>query len=88
MKILCMQRDQIIDIGPGAGVHGGQVMAQRNSRRDKTNKRFYYRAVLKWKKKIEVPKKKKTSKNKSDRSTRSNRKQFKKYKRKISIRSI
>lgn len=24
--------DQIIDIGPGAGVHGGQVMAQRNSR--------------------------------------------------------
>ena len=43
--------DQIIDIGPGAGVHGGQVMAQRNSRRDKTNKRFYYRAVLKWKKK-------------------------------------
>ena len=42
---------QIIDIGPGAGVHGGQVMAQRNSRRDKTNKRFYYRAVLKWKKK-------------------------------------
>ena len=43
--------DQIIDIGPGAGVHGGHVMAQRNSRRDKTNKRFYYRAVLKWKKK-------------------------------------
>ncbi len=25
--------DQIIDIGPGAGTHGGQVMAQRNSRR-------------------------------------------------------
>ena len=25
--------DQIIDIGPGAGVHGGYVMAQRNSRR-------------------------------------------------------
>ena len=24
--------DQIIDIGPGAGVHGGNVMAQRNSR--------------------------------------------------------
>ena len=43
--------DQIIDIGPGAGVHGGQVMAQRNSRRDKTNKRFYYRAIFKWKKK-------------------------------------
>ncbi len=27
--------DQIIDIGPGAGTHGGQVMAQRNSRRSK-----------------------------------------------------
>ena len=25
--------DQIIDIGPGAGIHGGNVMAQRNSRR-------------------------------------------------------
>ena len=24
--------DQIIDIGPGAGVHGGHIMAQRNSR--------------------------------------------------------
>lgn len=24
--------DQIVDIGPGAGVHGGNVMAQRNSR--------------------------------------------------------
>ena len=29
--------DQIIDIGPGAGVHGGQVMAQRNCRRNKTS---------------------------------------------------
>ncbi len=26
--------DQIIDIGPGAGTHGGYVMAQRNSRRN------------------------------------------------------
>ncbi len=26
--------DQIIDIGPGAGVHGGKVMAQRNCRRN------------------------------------------------------
>lgn len=25
--------DQIIDIGPGAGIHGGKVMAQRNCRR-------------------------------------------------------
>ena len=27
--------DQVIDIGPGAGVHGGKVMAQRNCRRNK-----------------------------------------------------
>ena len=26
--------DQIIDIGPGAGIHGGKVMAQRNCRRN------------------------------------------------------
>ena len=43
--------DQIIDIGPGAGTHGGQVMAQRNSRRNKTSRKFYYRSILKWKKK-------------------------------------
>lgn len=40
--------DQIIDIGPGAGVHGGYVMAQRNSRRSKINRRFHYRRLLKW----------------------------------------
>lgn len=40
--------DQIIDIGPGAGTHGGQVMAQRNSRRSKTSKRFYNRSIFKW----------------------------------------
>ena len=27
--------DQVIDIGPGPGVHGGNVIAQRNSRRNK-----------------------------------------------------
>ena len=27
--------DMIIDIGPGAGIHGGNVIAKRNSRRDK-----------------------------------------------------
>ena len=35
--------DQIIDIGPGAGVHGGNVMAQRNSRWDCENRAVYYR---------------------------------------------
>ncbi len=42
--------DQIIDIGPGAGVHGGNVMAQRNCRGNKKSKRFYYRSIFKWKK--------------------------------------
>ena len=32
--------DQIIDIGPGAGTHGGRVMAQRYCRRDKKGRRF------------------------------------------------
>ncbi len=40
--------DQIIDIGPGAGTHGGQVMAQRNSRRNKTSRSIHYRAIPKW----------------------------------------
>jgi excinuclease ABC subunit A len=40
--------DQIIDIGPGAGVHGGYVMAQRNSRRSKRGRRFYHRKIFKW----------------------------------------
>ncbi len=40
--------DQIIDIGPGAGTHGGQVMAQRNSRRSKESRSFYYRSIFKW----------------------------------------
>ena len=44
------EADQIIDIGPGAGVHGGQVMAQRNSRRNKRCRKFYNRKIFKWKK--------------------------------------
>ena len=59
--------DQIIDIGPGAGTHGGQVMAQRNSRRDKTSRKFYYRSILKWKKaNTSTKKKEKTYKIKSN----------------------
>ena len=42
--------DQIIDIGPGAGTHGGKVMAQRNSARSEASRRLNYRAILKWKK--------------------------------------
>ena len=42
--------DQIVDIGPGAGVHGGNVVAQRNSRRNKTCIGICYRSIFKWKK--------------------------------------
>ena len=56
--------DQIIDIGPGAGTHGGQVMAQRNRKRGKTGRRFYHRTVFKWKKANRgTEKKKKTYQN-------------------------
>ncbi len=40
--------DQIIDIGPGAGTHGGRVMAQRNSRRSKTSRSIHNRSIFKW----------------------------------------
>ena len=51
--------DQIIDIGPGAGVHGGQVMAQRNGWRNKASRKFYSITgqYLSGRKKIELPKK-------------------------------
>ena len=35
--------DQIIDIGPGAGVHGGNVLAQGTAKEIAKSKRFYYR---------------------------------------------
>ena len=40
--------DQIIDIGPGAGVHGGNVVAQRNCGRDKTCFGICYRTIFEW----------------------------------------
>ncbi len=67
--------DQVIDIGPGAGTHGGQVMAQRNGRRNQTSRKFDYRKILKWKiKNSSTKKKKKTYKIKGNRGTRCNRK--------------
>lgn len=66
--------DQIIDIGPGAGVHGGYVMAQRNSRRSKTSRRIYYRRLFKRKKANSCAKEKKKIKWKSIRSKRGYRK--------------
>lgn len=59
--------DQIIDIGPGAGTHGGQVMAQRNSRRSKASRSICYRTILKWQKtNSSTEKTKKAYKNESN----------------------
>ncbi len=55
--------DQIIDIGPGAGVHGGNVVAQRNSRRNQVDFRICDRAIFEWKKENQCAKNKKKSKS-------------------------
>ena len=49
--------DQIIDIGPGAGVHGGQVMAQGTAEEVKKAKGSITGDYLSKRKQIEVPKK-------------------------------
>ena len=49
--------DQIIDIGPGAGTHGGRVMAQGTAEEIKQVKDSITGQYLSGRKKIEVPKK-------------------------------
>ncbi len=49
--------DQIIDIGPGAGVHGGNVIAQGTAEQIKNAKGSITGEYLSGKKKIEIPKK-------------------------------
>ena len=49
--------DQIIDIGPGAGVHGGNVMAQGTAEEIKKVKESITGQYLSGTKKIEIPKK-------------------------------
>ena len=57
--------DQIIDIGPGAGVHGGEVMAQGTAEEIKKVKGSVTGDYLSKRKQIEVPKKRrKTTKGK------------------------
>ena len=57
--------DQIIDIGPGAGMHGGNVMAQGTAKEIMKVEESITGQYLSGKKKIEVPKKrKKASKTK------------------------
>ena len=43
--------DQIVDIGPGAGRYGGNVVAQRYSGRNKADFRFNNRSIFEWQKK-------------------------------------
>ncbi len=49
--------DYIIDIGPGAGVHGGEIVAQGNVEQIKASKNSLTGKYLTGEKKIEVPKK-------------------------------
>ena len=57
--------DQIIDIGPGAGVHGGQVMAQGTVEEIKNVPTSITGAYLSGRKKIEVPKKRRPGNKKN-----------------------
>ena len=57
--------DQIIDIGPGAGVHGGNVIAQGTAEEIKLIPESITGQYLSGKKKIEVPKKRRKSNGKS-----------------------
>ena len=73
--------DQIIDIGPGAGSHGGNVMAQGTAEEVKLVENSVTGQYLSGRKKIPVPKKRrKMVKGKSCRGTGGKRKQLKKYK--------
>lgn len=47
--------DNIVDIGPGAGVHGGEIVAQGNSRDIEDSKRSLTGQYLAGKRKIAVP---------------------------------
>ena len=57
--------DQIIDIGPGAGVHGGNVLAQGTAEEIKKVKESITGAYLSGRKKIDVPEKRRKGNGKS-----------------------
>ena len=40
--------DYLIDIGPGAGVHGGQIVCSRDTRRSNEKREFINWAIFKW----------------------------------------
>ena len=49
--------DHVIDIGPGAGINGGEIIAQGTPKEIKENKRKHNWQLPCWNKKIDVPKK-------------------------------
>ncbi|KAF7277581.1 hypothetical protein GWI33_006493, partial [Rhynchophorus ferrugineus] len=53
--------DHIIDIGPGAGVHGGEIIAEGTAKELAKNKNSLTGQYLSGKRKIAVPKQRKTS---------------------------
>ena len=55
--------DRIIDIGPGAGVHGGQVMAQGTAEEIKLSSESITGKYLSGRMKISVPKKRRKFRN-------------------------
>ena len=59
-----LEADQIIDIGPGAGVHGGKVVAQGTAEEIKKKKGSITGEYLSKKRQIEIPKKRRKSNGK------------------------
>jgi excinuclease ABC subunit A len=55
--------DYVIDMGPGAGIHGGAVVAEGTPRQIEKNARSLTGAYLSGKKKITLPKEQRSSKN-------------------------
>ena len=44
-----MAADYLIDIGPGAGIHGGQIVSARYTRGSNEDDEFINRTIFKWK---------------------------------------
>ncbi|MDN3506562.1 MAG: excinuclease ABC subunit UvrA [Simkaniaceae bacterium] len=55
--------DRIIDFGPAAGIHGGEIMASGTLAQIKKNPKSLTGQYLSGKKKVPIPKKRRTSKN-------------------------
>ena len=80
--------DQIIDIGPEAGVHGGNVIAQGTAEEIKKVPESITGQYLSGKKKIEVPKKRRKSNGKCIQIVKATENNLKNINVKISIRTI